>query len=91
MTMTSPTPASHGSGSSSPSTIPSGFPVTRFHDPQGHGWYLGRLGIWGLIAGESQTWQAAWQHYTEHTGISLADLRFATEQDRADFLHDIGL
>ena len=67
------------------------YPVTRFHDRDGHGWYIGRLGVWGLIAGEPLTWPLSWEMYSQRTGIGLVDLSFACDRDRADFVHDIGL
>lgn len=67
------------------------YPVTRFHDRDGHGWYVGRLGVWGLVAGETHTWPMSWEMYSQRTGIGLVDLLFACDRDRADFVHDIGL
>jgi hypothetical protein len=66
-------------------------PVTRFHDSTGHGWYVGNLGVWGLVAGESATWPTTWEHYSEQTGIRVTDLTFACRQDFVDFVRDIGL
>jgi hypothetical protein len=68
-----------------------GLRVTRFHDASGHGWYVGQLGVWGLIAGESATWATTWDQYSEQTGVRVTDLAFANRQDFADFVRDIGL
>jgi hypothetical protein len=67
-----------------------GLPVTRFHDAGGHGWYVGNLGVWGLVAGESDTWAAAWEQYSEQAGIRVCDLSFACREDFVDFIRDIG-
>lgn len=65
--------------------------VVRF--PQGvkHGWYLGRDEVVGLLPGRERDWPAIWRRYSEQSGLSVADLRFTDEDERAEFARDLGL
>ena len=65
--------------------------VVRF--PQGgrHGWYLGRDEVVGLLPGRERDWPALWRRYSEKSGQALADLRFADDEERAEFARDLGL
>jgi hypothetical protein len=65
--------------------------VVRFPQGTRHGWYLGRDEVVGLLPGRERDWPDLWQRYSEQSGQALADLRFADEDERAEFLRDLRL
>jgi len=65
--------------------------VVRFPQGTRHGWYLGRDQVVGLLPGREVEWQELWTQYTQQSGQTLADLGFADDQQRWEFIRDLGL
>jgi hypothetical protein len=66
-------------------------PVKRFDFGSSHGWRIGRMELWGMLPGEEEAWPDLWQRYSEASQIGIADLGFASVDQRQEFVRDVGL
>ena len=65
--------------------------VVRFPQGTRHGWYLGRDKVVGLLPGQEVQWRELWAQYSERSGQTLDDLQFPDEEQREEFVRDLGL
>ena len=65
--------------------------VVRFPHGTRHGWYLGRDELVGLLPGHEREWRLLWAAYSERSGETLTDLRFADDEEREEFVRDLRL
>ena len=65
--------------------------VVRFPQGRRHGWYLGQDKLVGLRPGHEAEWRSIWERYATESGQTLTDLQFASDEQRGEFIRDLGL